>query len=217
MLLALQICSAFFIALIAYPTYKELILKLGKRRGWGVIILLGIFALCFEYFALQTGWPYGGFTYGQLIGPKVAGILPLPVFYAWAPMVIGVCTLGARISRRFPVVMALFLLILVDVVVDPGAVAVGMWKYVPAGSFYGVPLSNFAGWVVSGLVGISITYLVIKPSKLRELEGEKSLRIIVGMWTLVGIFYGMWIPVVLGGGLLYILGHLRLGRIVSAK
>lgn len=200
--MALQLVSAGFILLFAYPSYKKLIDNFGKR-GWGIIVGLGVFALGFEYAALLTGWPYGGFKYGELLGPKIMGILPIPIAWAWAPMVIGVASWGARLSKRFPLVLALTLLILVDVVVDPGAVATKMWSYNPEGSFYGVPLSNFAGWVFSGLVGISITYLFVKPSKLAEVKPETSLKLILITWSMVALIYGMWIPFLIGVGLLW--------------
>ena len=45
-----------------------------------------------------------------------------------------------------------------DLVLDPGAVRLGFWRYASNIGFYGVPISNFVGWLVTG----SIAAIVIE-------------------------------------------------------
>ena len=43
------------------------------------------------------------------------------------------------------------LLVVFDLVLDR-AVKLGFWRYDGGGEFYGVPFTNFVGWLISGAV-----------------------------------------------------------------
>jgi len=82
---------------------------------------------------------------------------------------------------------------------DPGAVAMGLWQFGEIGNFYNVPLSNFIGWGVFGVVGLSL----IKFFKIDTDEGYLvSLMALLGFWTTYTLFIGLYIPAVLGAILL---------------
>jgi putative membrane protein len=88
----------------------------------------------------------------------IAGAVPLglPVFFI--PLVVNAYLLtllvlgdnASRIAVRLPAGIAAILAI--DLVLDPAAVSLGFWAYGAGGAFYGVPLSNFAGWVLAATV-----------------------------------------------------------------
>ena len=140
------------------------------RRALAGVGLLTLYAYGIEYVGVHTGWPYGAFEYGVALGPMAAGVpLGLPVFFL--PLVANaylLCLLllddrAERAATRLGAVVALVLLM--DVVLDPGAVALGFWSYDgvasggalavgSGGGFYGVPTSNFVGWILSATVAV---------------------------------------------------------------
>ena len=83
------------------------------------------------------------------------GLVPWTVAFAWTPLILGAYAVAANLfdSRISRVIATTLILTVFDVVLDPGAVLLGFWQYDGGGWFYGVPMSNFVGWLVSGLIG----------------------------------------------------------------
>ncbi len=57
-------------------------------RWWWVVVTLGLYALCIESIGITTGYPYGAFEYGDILGYKLWWITPRTVFFGWTPLVI---------------------------------------------------------------------------------------------------------------------------------
>ena len=177
-----------------------------------VAILLGLTAYTYaiEYVGLTTGWPYGEFQYLQEIGPVVEGVpIALPILFL--PLVINAVLLSVLLlrglgrSRVLRLGMALGIVLLIDLVLDPAAVAIGFWAY-ESGVYYGVPLSNFAGWLLSGAVAVvAIDQAFDRAALLDRLEAcEFALDDLVSftlLWGVINAAYGNWVPVALAGAL----------------
>lgn len=136
------------------------LLPVTDRRAALSVALVAGYAYAIEYVGVRTGWPYGNFEYAVDLGPMLLGVVPvgLPVFFI--PLVLNsyllvVLLLGDRAeSRPVRTLATLATVLLVDLVLDPGAVAIEFWAYRPPGPYYGVPASNYAGWVLSGTVAV---------------------------------------------------------------
>lgn len=171
-----------------------------RKAGIG-LILLSFYAYFIEFVGLQTGWPYGDFEYLVSLGPMVQGVpVGLPVFFI--PLVVNSYLLVnlfdfERVWERF--LLTLGVILLVDLVLDPAAVALGIWSY-PEGFFYGVPLSNFLGWIISGAVAVIVLELCFdRSSVIQRLEEEDymldDLVSFVFLWGIVNLYYGNLVPV----------------------
>jgi uncharacterized membrane protein len=123
--------------------------------GWGV-------AFAAEYASTRVGIPFGLYHYTGLTRSAELYISNVPFFdslsfpfLAYAAFCLARRALGADHAVRV-VCLAGILMMFLDVVVDPLAVRGDRWFlgrifYYPAGGVYfGVPLSNFAGWVLVG-------------------------------------------------------------------
>ena len=201
--------SALFVLVLWAPAAYSLAQWLGFKRAAWTLLALGAFAVAIETFAVKTGWPYGSFDYGDKIGVKYFGVTPWTVPFAWSPLVLGAMALAARHKRSFAglcVVATLFLL-LFDGVLDPGTVSQGFWKYAAGGWYYGVPLSNFCGWILSGLIGAAIFHFCSGKRADIPLTLVSSVTMILAFWTSVCGFSGLWIPAILGALLLVYIAH----------
>jgi len=191
------------------------VLPLLDRRGAAIIGGLMAYAYGIEYVGILTGWPYGEFAYQIALGPMLGGVpVGLPVFFI--PLVVNaylltVLLLGPRADSRavrLPATLAVVLAI--DLVLDPGAVALRFWTY-GGGLVYGVPLSNYAGWVLSGTVSVlALDAAFSRTTLLERLEtADFALDDMVSfvlLWGGVNAFYGNWlaaaVALALFGGLL---------------
>jgi bisanhydrobacterioruberin hydratase len=185
--------SIFAISAIAIPVFYGMYKKFGTV-GIRVMILLGIFSIAIETIGIYTGFPYSSFEYVASFGYRLFGTTPWPVFLAWSPIVIGVYTLSDKwFSGEYKKYLAfLFMLIAADLVLDPGAVARGLWTYDQGGFWYGVPLANFLGWVFSGSIAYFITRYSLKnstPQKNYDLYVTLPLMVLIALWASVAFVY----------------------------
>ncbi|MEF8830508.1 MAG: bisanhydrobacterioruberin hydratase [Halobacteriales archaeon] len=190
------------------------------RRSGALIGTATVFSYAVEIVGVATGWPYGAFTYQVDLGPMISGVpLGLPVFYL--PLVLNayllvLLLLGPAADRRLVRLPATLLAVVaVDLVLDPGAVAIGFWQYAAGGSYYGVPASNYAGWVLSGLVTVTLLDLAIAPAALRERLAAcefvlDDLVSFVLLWGAINAAYGNWLAV--GIAAVFVGGLIRSGR-----
>jgi putative membrane protein len=190
------------------------------RRAGLALGALVLYAYGIEAIGLATGWPYGEFSYGVALGPTLGGELPLglPVFFL--PLVLNsyllcLLLLGERADNpavRLGAVIATVLA--VDLVLDPGAVALGFWSYAE-GAYYGVPLSNYTGWVLSATVSVLAVDLAFGRTALLARVREcpyvlDDLVSFVLLWGVVNAFYGAWVPV--GVAAVFAAGLVQLDR-----
>ena len=140
--------SALAILLFSSPVIVGAVRWLGPRGGIGLLLALGLYALVVESVAVATGLPYGRFSYSQVLGPPLLGLAPPTVLLAWTPLILGALAMTRRAWA------AVALLVAVDLVLDPAAVRLGFWSWDEPGIYYGVPLINFFGWVLSGGIAV---------------------------------------------------------------
>ncbi|GAB3697840.1 bisanhydrobacterioruberin hydratase [Halorubrum pallidum] len=172
-----------------------------RALGW-VGVLIG-YTYAIELVGVATGWPYGGFEYTVSLGPMLAGVpLALPVFFI--PLVVNayllcLLLLGPRAENgwlRLATVIAA--VVAMDVVLDPGAVALGFWDF-GGGAFFGVPLSNYAGWVLSATVAVVTLDQAFALSDLRarlrdcEFMLDDMVSFVI-LWGGINLFYGNLVP-----------------------
>jgi putative membrane protein len=203
--------------LIALPSFIALWRFLGPKRAILSLLCLSAFGYAIETTGVLTGFPYGPFYYGDALGPKVAGLVPYLLPLSWVPLVLG--AVGATAPegkagprRRFlPHLSAAVLLTLVDGVLDPGAASLGFWVWPEGGIYYGVPVTNYLGWLFSSTLAAAILLalgrrrwgIVSPPPDLLD-----SLLVAVAFWVGVDFFSGLLFPAALGGALfLYLLHH----------
>ena len=171
--------------------------------GWasGLLLLasLSLFAYLIEFLGLVSGFPYGHFVYSDLMGPKVFEVLPVLLPFAYLPLVLGACALAACWSKKMlgRVILATGFLVLFDLVLDPGAVAIGLWSFSAGGAYYGVPVSNFLGWLVSASVASWLFFLLADKQFVPPQLGVSAFLMLC-FWTGVALFFSLWAPLVLG-------------------
>lgn len=124
-----------------------------------------------EFSSTRIGVPFGLYHYTGVTRGAEIYLADVPLmdsmsftFLAYASYCVARAALAARwrASRAAVAATAGFVMMLLDVVIDPIAVHGDRWflgqlyYYPHGGAYFGVPLSNFTGWVVVGAVGVAI-------------------------------------------------------------
>ncbi|MGC2620104.1 MAG: carotenoid biosynthesis protein [Acidobacteriaceae bacterium] len=119
-------------------------------------------AIFFESLGLRTGFPYGHYTFTAVMGPK---ILQLPILLALAYLGVGYCAwmIASLIVRPTPrsrtalwlvPILASVVMSAWDFAMDPVWVNIDRaWIWFQGGAWFGVPLTNFAGWLLTNWIG----------------------------------------------------------------
>ena len=189
--------------LFALPIFVTCVRTWGRKEGIRILIIGSICALTIETFALITGYPYGHFLYASYLLPKLFSTTPLITPLGFLPLFFGVLALVPHLPKKFsPLVTSLTLLLATDVVIDPGAVAMGLWTYEKGGMFYQVPLINFIGWILTGALLYYFWYKKVQRSL--PLSGVYSLLFLLSFWTGVVLVKGYALSFFVGA--LYTIG-----------
>jgi len=193
--------SGFFIVVMALPSYYALIKHLGYRKGGLILIVLSIAPVLIEALAIITGFPYGGFEYGDRLGWLLFDLVPPTISFAYLPILLGSIYVASGITKkffRFSILASLFNLA-VDLVIDPAAVHIGFWSYSEGGFFFGVPLSNFVGWIFTGCLYAGLFHWMAGKESLPLPDGVSvSLLWILCFWVGYLLLNGLYIPGFIG-------------------
>ena len=138
---------------------------LGAKSTAVLFLLSAVVSWTLEHVGVATGLVYGQYHYTDKLGLRL-GHVPILIPMAWFMMLYpslviargvlfgGLPTAGGFSRGRN--VAAAFLASLVmtawDLVMDPVMVHDGYWVWDGPGSWFGVPLQNYAGWMITTFV-----------------------------------------------------------------
>lgn len=145
-----------------------LVVVLGARTRRGALALAGVavFGFAVEIVGANTGLPFGAYRYTDALRPRVLGA-PLVIGVAWMALVAQSWSLVAslRLTRMLGLLVAAVLTTAVDFVIDPlAANHLGYWRWERAGLYYGIPATNFAGWLLTSLAALLLFSRRLEPS-----------------------------------------------------
>jgi uncharacterized membrane protein len=172
-----------------------------------------------EFSSIHNGIPYGYYYYIEATKGKELWVMGVPfmdsmsfVFLAWAsysmalvarsPMVRSgttVCLLETKKIRNSMETRLLgaFLFVCLDVIIDPVALRGSRWflgqiyGYPEPGVYFGVPISNFVGWFITGFVliyGLQRIDSFLERRKVRDWSGGRfTWRYVIGPSLYFGV------------------------------
>jgi putative membrane protein len=145
----------------------------GRRWGWlGVLraataITAGTLAV--ERVGTATGVPFGRYEYTGRLRPAVAGV-PAAVPLAWWGMAVPArevvhAALGRHSTGARRVTFGAVALAAWDLFLDPQMTGEDFWRWPGGGRYRGIPLTNFAGWVVTGAAVMAALEQLLPPRR----------------------------------------------------
>jgi putative membrane protein len=148
--------------------------KEGKalRRFFIITIAIGFIA---ELIGVQTGFPFGEYTYGRALGPKLFGT-PLVIGVNWFIVAMGARGVAEKLFRvrGFQIFGAALIMVAFDLLIEPVAIQIDFWTWA-AGD---IPIQNYFGWLGVGLV-VQAIYFYWLPKSTNPLSTAVLLTQIV--------------------------------------
>jgi putative membrane protein len=160
--------------------------KIGGRRALAIFGSAFAITLVAELTGTHTGYPFGPYSYTAQLGYRVLGLVPFNIPTSWFFMLycaLAICgrLLAPRDDARSKWVWAVvggLVLTAWDVSMDPAMVSTTHWIWhLPSAAeqtplqrvfvsdiFYGMPLSNWLGWLLTGTVVARVMLAIVPPS-----------------------------------------------------
>ncbi|MEZ4593631.1 MAG: carotenoid biosynthesis protein [Chloroflexota bacterium] len=181
------------------------------RDSWGwqktmatAVVISGL-TLFVEWLGSTTGFPFGSYSYTDLMQPQIAHV-PVLIPFAWFMMLPAAWAVAHLIQAQLPgqwasnrwlyLLLAGLALTAWDLFLDPQMVAWGLWVWDNPSGYFGIPWVNYAGWLGTAVL---LTAL-IRP---KNLPARPLLVIYTITWFLetfgLLFFWGLVGPALVGG------------------
>src|SRR5690606_33311809 len=145
-----------YMALMPLLTLLLYLPALGARRSLLFLLWGSAVGAAAELLGTQTGVPFGAYAYSDLLGARIAGHVPWFIPPSWYAMSLLSFDLAGRLGlgRWGRIGAAAAFMVLWDVALDPAMTAGAhsgwsFWAYPGGGEYFGMPLVNWAGWLVT--------------------------------------------------------------------
>ncbi|MCF2971102.1 carotenoid biosynthesis protein [Synechococcus sp. Nb3U1] len=197
---------------VAYMVFGMLAAALMGSRllGWRRMLMFLIpavgISLGSELLGTSTGIPFGNYGYLSGLGYKIAGLVPFTIPLSWFYVGLSAYLL-ARVALQHQrhwllhfeaIMLGALLLTAWDFVLDPAMTRglIPFWTWFQPGPFFGMPLQNFGGWMLTGAAFMTVAKLLW--GKDQPILNRSQL---LGPLVLYGANFGFALLMSLGSGI----------------
>ena len=114
-------------------------------KNWWIFLLSYLAGLGIEIIGVNTGWPFGEYVYGPVLGPKIFST-PLMIGVNWLMLLYATNAIAKPLSRDWILRAAIAgaMMTFLDLLIEPVAIKLNFWIW----SADSVPLANYFSWFI---------------------------------------------------------------------
>lgn len=191
---------------------------LAGRRAMFIFFAVSVtLSLLFELTGTSFGWPFGNYEYTEMFGFKILGKVPPVIPLSWFSMGFTSFAIATALVRSWygsarlwpSILLGSVMLVAWDLVLDPAmsqpSLLLQYWVWHDVGPYLGVPVVNFLGWMVTGVIFMALASHI--DDRLRPIRGEQGtfflIMYVCNLLFAAGICLGnqIWLPALFGLGL----------------
>lgn len=161
--------------------------KFGLRHTFVAFVVSFALSLGAELVGTDSGYPFGPYAYSERLGYKILELVPFNIPTSWFYLLVGCLAICGRLlpakddatSKWWWAFVAGLILTAYDVSMDPAMVKTRHWmwhardfsqsgaveKLLAEPIFYGMPLTNWLGWLLTGTL-VTRAMLIFAPPSL---------------------------------------------------
>lgn len=199
-----SLISTIFIICICLPTLYIFLQWAGTKFGLLILLIIGLLGLGIEIVGLLTGFPYGVFSYGAKSGILIFKLVPITTPFSWTIILLGISAFVDALNfnhTRNKYLASILAVVYIDLLLDPVAVRLGLWNWREPGFYYGVPLINYIGWLLSAAIGIVVFNMLTKkfvPSQNLPVTGIGALYFLFIFLLSSAFLSKLYLPFLIG-------------------
>lgn len=148
------------------------LLCVGARKTLIFFAAATTISLSMELLGTGTGFPFGAYSYTTFLGLKIGGRVPYSIPLSWFYMGLTsyllahvlVAKLALRRRTLWSLVLGVYFLTVWDLALDPAMASqhllIHFWVWHDTGPYFGMPIRNLVGWMLTGLLFMSASRLL---------------------------------------------------------
>jgi putative membrane protein len=222
-------------------------IQFGVKPALSFLLVGYLLAFGSELSSIHWGFPYGDYYYIPSTIGRELWVLGVPFMDSLSYVFLAACSYTTalfllcpflRDRRGFslsdttiqrqgwaPWILGAILMVFLDVIIDPLALQGERWflgkiyGYRTPGSYFGIPMSNFGGWLLVGLVMIKVFQLILRLWEKQPLDLRWKGLAVVPVWgplLYIGILiFNLAITLAIGEITLWLVGVFLTGIFLS--
>jgi uncharacterized membrane protein len=170
---------------------------IGWPRTWRFWLISWLTAFLCEFSSTRTGIPFGWYFYnGSTVGQELY-FFDVPFMDSISFSFLLFAAYSVALGLLLPVEkvygLTAFLFAFIDMVIDPVALLGDRWflgkiyYYPDPGWHFGVPMANYVGWAVVGLIALAMYFFLDRRLAPLALARPITQRLLLG----IGLYYGV--------------------------
>ncbi len=207
--------AALQIGLGAAAVFAFGVATLGLGRTAIFFVVSTTLSLAAELVGTGTGWPFGSYTYGDALGPKVLERVPVAIPLSWFSLGLTSYVLARLVLDRLgrdsagvaAIALGVWIFVVWDLALDPAMAAPAMplrfWTWHQTGPYFGMPLQNLAGWTATAAAFTTVSRLLwrtdVPIARVRSGFPIVMYAVNVAFAMLLNASVGLWVPIALAG------------------
>lgn len=210
---SMRYAGAVHIILGALTMYVIGVLILGWKHTTIFAVVSMSLSLASELIGTGTGWPFGNYEYTSFLGYKVLDRVPYSIPLSWFYMglasyllaVVLVRALGMQRATIWALALGTWFLTVWDLVLDPAmaheSLSVRFWVWDERGPYFGMPVKNFIGWALTGLLFMALSRGIWRRDAVPDQRATYFSLIVylanMAFAMILSLSVDLWIPVLL--------------------
>ncbi len=186
------------------------LLFVGRKKTLIFFCASALISLCMELLGTSTGFPFGAYSYTSFLGIKIAGLVPYSIPLSWFYMGFTSILLASLLVNYlhlkrvtlWTLVLGAYFLAVWDLTLDPAMASANLplhfWIWHQQGGYFGMPVHNLLGWVVNGLIFMSVSRVLWRENLVaRRLVAWVPFGVYlanIGFGVALNLSVGLWIP-----------------------
>ena len=139
---------------------------------------------------MHTGIPFGKYAYSHILGPEILAV-PIEVPFLWSSLLY-----FSSLATRSRIFIPAILLVALDISFDP-RFSMHLWHWAVPGLYFGVPLTNFIGWLITSLLIYAILYILIKKEDDFDINGLIFYSVLGFFQCVEDFVVGLYLPAII--------------------
>lgn len=149
-----------------------------------------VISFIIEIIGVHTGIPFGKYAYSHILGPEILAV-PIAVPFLWSSLLY-----FSSLATRSRIFIPAILLVALDLSFDP-RFSMHLWHWAVPGLYFGVPLTNFIGWLITSLLIYAILYILIKKEDDFDINGLIFYSVLGFFQCVEDFVVGLYLPAII--------------------